>query len=1311
MAIKTYTGGVKFLEKKPLKKEVSEQAFTSTTYAGGVKYLPDVKISELSSEVKGNENTLDKYDNILTTLDEQFKETPTQELANQYNSILGERNSLYKQYESKKTQLNSLIDEHNKSYTQAVSNWKQTFKEPQLEPKIPTEKPIYGFKKVEDTKLSAYQEPEKNIIDKMKAKIAGAFKEKPETQIAKAQVSYNISQATGVPITEIEKNLPVYTKELGVRGVPTSEEFLSAMFAFPVAAAIISNPVSAGIGVAKFMAMTEAENLIISKAKGWDYKFGAGKGLKELAPEDTNQITKDILDIVDFVVKGVVIRATDKNTKAMFDKFTKEVITKYSPSRKVYLSSEKIKDLHLNNPKLATQLEKDVYTNLEGKAEAARTAFKRGGIDVEIPAQTITKIADKPYWAKIKSLFNVKPYTKTVVENIAGKWSLHPAGLLPSPATELGAGITPKQMIGSLIKTGKLGVNIANQLKAMTPEQGVKFIQDLSVASPAIASKLMPELEKLIPTTVAVPEEPIPEGGEPPATVDKQNSIFNKAAKKIEDIATKAIQVVDIQAPFNKLNAKETGFQVKNYYSNIGWGHQRGLDAINKLNKVNVKPVTVEESGFKASGQLDYTDVTYLSERPGYFVKLDPEEKKIASGAKKLSKDFYKFWQDKVTEIGWMEEPFPQSFITRANNKIGGLKKQLKDIKKPEAKQLILNEIDKLTKQVERIKKQNIQFVSIPAKTILSNAETNPEIFQRIFSILPKWDRETITVKDLVDAKVITRKEADIRYIIGEYSDRMGKKYALGKIFETAEKEGLIKPQALVPNWLPARIYINGKYVDIPQLRGKRLEPFFSDTVTDFFSRGVVTLGPIMGTIKMMQFFNPLIMPMYDVWQAAAAGVFLNPIKGAEYIYNGIRDVLKHTDRYYLGFENGLFSKPYAIPYDTFERQFKEVMKGNKLISTLKRAALPTNWLPMLYQASWHTAWTLDPMIRMMSFNYLLNKGMSPRNAAQLAALYHSDYASVPPATRRTLNKIFFTPTFKITMGKLLGGMFKSIGKIMAKYPAKFLFGKDIKIYQKDKILARGALLALGIMMGIRQYFKSQGYKEENLFWKYSKMVETDEGMKENVITLSHPFNIPFRYYGRIRNAWAPSNLNVAAKLVETAKWDLHPIWRVAYDIVNNENFSIYNPFDEDEIVARDIALYAFTEFVAITKGILESAEAGEISAENFKILQKDMGKFQAIILRPFIYNYARDPRKIKAMRDIKKLRSEYQFMMLVDPSKDSAVNTKRMQNFVERVTAIQDSLKEREVAPKTERQKTYTGGVKLIEPEKEYTGGVKLLK
>ncbi|GAH80288.1 unnamed protein product, partial [marine sediment metagenome] len=47
-----------------------------------------------------------------------------------------------------------------------------------------------------------------------------------------------------IPILEVEKNLPEITKDLGLRGIPTSEEFLTAMFAFPVVAGLIAqNPI------------------------------------------------------------------------------------------------------------------------------------------------------------------------------------------------------------------------------------------------------------------------------------------------------------------------------------------------------------------------------------------------------------------------------------------------------------------------------------------------------------------------------------------------------------------------------------------------------------------------------------------------------------------------------------------------------------------------------------------------------------------------------------------------------------------------------------------------------------------------------------------------------------------------------------------------------------------------------------------------------------------------------------------------------------------------------------------------------------
>lgn len=376
---------------------------------------------------------------------------------------------------------------------------------------------IPGFKKTEDEKLLAYKEPEKDILGKLKEKISGVFKEKPEARIAKAQVSYNISQKTGIPATEVEENLDKYTKALGIRGIPTGEEYLSVMFMFPVTAAIISNPISAGIGITKFLALLEAENLIISKAKGWEYQFGAGKGLKELTPDDTSQITKDILDVLDFVAKGVVIGVTDKGTKAMWDKFTKDVVTKYSPSQRIYLNSEKLRGLHGDPNFPYTKFEADIYASLPkgGREGLVRTAFKKG-IDIETPATTITKIMDKPYWAKIKGLFNIKPFSKTVISNVKATWTEHPVALLPEPkfafgGTKLYGGLPIDEMVNAIVKAGgKISSDIANQIKVMNSTDASLLFQQLILVSPETAKKVASQFVELIPQKITK----IPKAGE-----------------------------------------------------------------------------------------------------------------------------------------------------------------------------------------------------------------------------------------------------------------------------------------------------------------------------------------------------------------------------------------------------------------------------------------------------------------------------------------------------------------------------------------------------------------------------------------------------------------------------------------------------------------------------------------------------------------------------------------------------------------------------------------------------------------------------
>lgn len=1150
--------------------------------------------------------------------------------------------------------------------------------------KPPTKEPEFKLEKAPEVKETLWE------------KAKGLFEAKPEAQIAKAQVSYNISQKTGIPILEVEKNLPKITKDLGIRGIPTSEEFLTAMFAFPIVAGLIAHPLTTGIGVTKFMALTEAENYAISKLKKWEYKFGTGVGLKELLPEETSRLTKDLVDVVDFMGKGYIIAKTDPKIMKIWESFTKKISTEYTMPKNVYISAKKVKSIFRTLPphKLSAE-ELQLITDLGLNASQYKNAIKKG-IDIEIPASKITTITDRTYWAKLKGLFNVKPISKTVMTR-GGKVS--PAKLMIEGKAE----IKPPTIAKKIGITGRIEpVHYAKpEIKAVEPikefgyppekysftgeysdqsriprhipgatRKGIKRYKVTNYA-PIYKNK---KGETIVDMTQAVTERPAPKPEVKPEKLISPEglvtgyagSVFIPSMAEVQTVGTKIISKLSIEAPFIKAGAKETGFQVKNYFGNIGLAHEQGLKEINVLNKFNLKIPINKESGFKVSGEIDYTDLTYISESPAYFGKLTPEEKIKIESANKSIRDYYKGWEDKLKEIGWMEEPFPKSLVIRNNRTIGNLKISLPRLKTDEARSKVLAEIERLQGQVDKIKKQNIQFVSIPAKTILARADTDPILRAKIMSILPHWGRTTVTVKDLVDTGIITRQEADIRAIIGEYCDRMGRKYALGKIFENAEKEGLIKSAAEKPDWPTARIMVKGQRVSIPQLRGKRLDPFFSDVITDFFSKEQVTLGGVFGITKMMQFYNPLFLPMYDVWQSAVTGTLISP-KAPKYIAQGIKDSFKKTDNWVSAHENGLFSKPYAIPYDKFEYQFTEAMKDNKLGDFIKKAALPTNWIPMLYTASWHTAWKLDETVRMMTFNYLQDQGMSDREAGQLAALFHSDYASVPPRTRKALNKVFFTPTFKITMGKLYLNMLKGGAKVLTK-------GKGAT--QPEKVLARGALLALAGMTGIGLYFKSQGYEEEEKFRKYVKRIETDEGIKENVITLANPFNIPWRYYYRVKSAFKPWTINNAEKLLQVTKWDLHPIHRVAIDIVDNYNWSVYNNYDDIGKIAFDIGLKTTGELVKITQWMLESAEAGEIKAENLKAMQKDFGKFEAIILKPFVFNYLREVKEKRRAWALRKLQNDFRFMMSRSPSKDPKENYERLQNYYKRTQETYELFK-----------------------------------
>lgn len=736
-------------------------------------------------------------------------------------------------------------------------------------------------------------------------------------------------------------------------------------------------------------------------------------------------------------------------------------------------------------------------------------------------------------------------------------------------------------------------------------------------------------------------------------TVEELGAVYIPKHQEVKNVRDRIISKFDVEAPFKNIGAPETGFRIKNISSEIDMHHEKAGEFIKKISKI------------KLPQGIDYTDITFMAERPS-LIKDHPEVKKAVNEVRKLYEDYYK----ELNQMGWLDRPFPETLIERRKKQIAELKTLLGKTKDTAKRTKIENLIKQYQKDIDFLEKENIKFVSIPAKIIMEKIEQQPQLADKLLSILPKWGRETLTVKDLVDAGILTRREADIRRIMAEYVDRMGRKLAYAKVFKEAEKEGLIKDATEAPE-----NYVKFSARIIPQLRGKRLHPVLNDMLERYFTtqNGLVPLNSFLGFTKMLQFFNPLFLPYYDLWQSTATGTLTN-IKAIKYVVQGIYDVLKKTDNYWEAVENGISSKPYSLPYKEFSKEVEQQIKrlDNKF-HILKDLALPHNWLKEAYTTSWNIAWKLDHTVRMITYNYLKAKGFSPRQSAQLSALFHSDYASVPPTTRKLLNKILFTPTFKITMTKLYTEIVKSSFKIAREVFTKLPKRQKPKINPEDFIKGRALLYILTGITALGAILKKWGFKEEQWGRRYVKEVQTEKGKKELVITLAHPFNIPMRYYYRIKGIFEPTSINKIERTLNTFKWDLHPLYRVGIELLHNRGRNgnpIYNPVADNITQAKQILEYAMGEIIGLL-GSFIGKHRREKSVEDFKVLQKEIGRFYSIILRPFVFSYIRESKEKRKRWAILRARREFKKFRRRNPPKTPEEAERLIKEYREKLKAI----------------------------------------
>jgi len=750
--------------------------------------------------------------------------------------------------------------------------------------------------------------------------------------------------------------------------------------------------------------------------------------------------------------------------------------------------------------------------------------------------------------------------------------------------------------------------------------------------------------------------------------------------------------------PYQAIGAKQTGAAVKMLASRLTLADEKALKAVETLSIVLDTPEADRDAFFAATSEQ-------------YNGKLSVEQQaKIAPAVKEI-KRINETYGKRLREWGVLEKMWPQSHIDRLQENIDSLKSTNSKVRSSEWEPtatvktdtgktrtkkvsadtkatLRKNEIAKNNKQIKEWeadieKLKRLKYMHFPAKLWLSDKyEKDPEGFRSAltgtFSGIK--GRKTVDPYDLVKAGVLDPDKVSARDAIGSYIRYVEGQRAMKEIRDSALIEGVVaKPEDAPLGFVKID---KDKY---PMFAKYRLHPGFKDLLVDHFDytmghKNVV--GKFLALTKMAQFFNPLIMPMYDMLQ----GLALTQGQGFLHTPRAVFDVYNKTPQYFEASHWGLFSQPYKNPYSVFEKDLAKVKEAQGLKQKMavevknfgKGLAFmgpEKNPVAALYSASWRTAWYLDKIIRMGSYQAMIRRGFSPEEAAKLAAEAHADYAGVPPATRKALNRVFFTPTFQISMLKWYGKMVYSTARLpdstvraaMGQAGAK----EDMK---RDFARALSLATAIGAVYAWDQgMVQMLGWEREQFGRKYKKKLINEDGEEvEAVVTFANPLNVPLKYYHNYLKR--QEGMNKITQTLSRGQYMLHPAYQWLIHMAKNtrpNGQQIYNPYDSGAVNSVKVLQFSASHYVGMIRGFLQ--EGKDPKKETLKLLKEKDGKGMDQAMKYFAFFYSRRPKADRLKWKIDKELQNFQKAIRLDVDPPESIEELKVweKNFNERMDRL----------------------------------------
>lgn len=693
-------------------------------------------------------------------------------------------------------------------------------------------------------------------------------------------------------------------------------------------------------------------------------------------------------------------------------------------------------------------------------------------------------------------------------------------------------------------------------------------------ALPTIIKKKPAPLPKIPPPI------PVPQTGIDTSKV-QQNTSYKQAKIKLENQGAQALTNQEIETLSNGLQETITADGVKpisaeDVVSNELLELYSGIP----LKELASIPITVNGAKMKLIDALGKVTIRYHGLTPevkdvllrlegtqqltkeqlkDYFIKEFPIDKNQAKLLLNHQENPTRYpitpelvpYAEKVEELiklseklqrerNLQKEFFPQSFINKAQKDIqqhidaisimterekieipgypalekAHMVKQEKSIAKHQ------EEIDELEEYVEMLKgiryAPHLYLFSEEIQRNFLKLMPEGKITAKFRSALTKLrGRKIATLDDAKELGLIP--EEDVRIVLASHFEYLFRKLAIHDSIEELKKN----PNAIL---LEKDAPDDWDRLALSQLSGYKVHPMLSAAIEDLalnYETSIIGKGydAINHLGKAIVFYNPLILPFWNIFQAYAAGSVRpwRPIYTSKLVVQAWKQVLGKGPLYQAAVTRGLYTTPkvgyYSPPIENtmqviINQMEKDYPGWKKAVE--KITGKPINWktfvlIPDLYTTNWRLTWFLDRVQRTITLIHGLNKGMDMPVAIERAKTFHANYNIFTRRAKKWLNRLWLVPTYKANMlvkmpsyvAKKTFDLAKSIPRGGPTPEQKASLGTIWRIL----LLGAGALT----FAAWRGYYLREGYR---LVKRLDEPEITPEGkvITERVITLPGPF-------------------------------------------------------------------------------------------------------------------------------------------------------------------------------------------------------------